>query len=164
MKRVIVLPHFEDATIFKRRRLTFNEDNAAGTFFINCRRFNPRRVNEYVKLNTDEEWVLRNTSRELHPFHIHVNDFQVMSVNGRPQRAHGLQDTVPIPIGGRIVIRMRFRDFVGRYVFHCHILAHEDAGMMGIVDVTRTGRPPPGGPRDNRDMAMGGEHHHVTGG
>ena len=86
--------------------------------------------------------MIRNASRELHPFHIHVNDFQVVSINGRPYPARGLQDTVPRPVGGTVRIRLRFRDFTGAFVYHCHILAHEDAGMMGIVDVTRTGRRP----------------------
>jgi Multicopper oxidase len=66
----------------------------------------------------------------------------VMSINGKPYAARSLQDTVPLPVGGVVRIRMRFRDFLGAYVYHCHILAHEDAGMMGVVDVTRTGRGP----------------------
>ena len=66
--------------------------------------------------------------RELHPFHIHVNDYQVISINGRPYEATGLQDTIPLPIGGQVVIRIRFIDFTGEFVYHCHILNHEDAG------------------------------------
>ena len=134
------LPRFETARVRAVRHLKFSE-NAAGTkFFINGRQFDARRVNEIVKLGTDEEWVIRNVSREQHPFHIHVNDFQVISINGKPYRARGLQDTVPLPVGGVVRIRMRFRNFLGAYVYHCHILAHEDAGMMGVVDVTRSGR------------------------
>ena len=74
-------------------------------------------------------------TREQHPFHIHVNDFQVISVNGRPYEATGLQGHRAAPGGGQIVIRMRFIDFTGKFVFHCHILAHEDGGMMGTVVV-----------------------------
>ncbi len=65
-----------------------------------------------------------------------------MSINGEPYEARGLQDTIPLPVRGVVRIRMRFRDFTGDYVYHCHILDHEDTGMMGIVDVTRTGRRP----------------------
>ena len=134
------LPRFETARVRAVRHLKFSE-NAAGTkFFINGRQFDARRVNEIVKLGTDEEWVIRNVSHEQHPFNIHVNDFQVISINGKPYRARGLQDTVPLPVGGVVRIRMRFRNFLGAYVYHCHILAHEDAGMMGVVDVTRSGR------------------------
>jgi hypothetical protein len=86
--------------------------------------------------------VIRNATGEQHPFHIHVNAFQVVSINGRPYRARGLQDTVVLPPHGVVRIRMRFRDFVGGTVYHCHIAAHEDAGMMGILDITRTGRGP----------------------
>jgi suppressor of ftsI len=89
---------------------------------------------------------------EDHPFHVHVNDFQVMSVNGKPYHAVGLQDVVTIPHkvhgkAGVVVIRMKFEDFTGHFVFHCHILAHEDAGMMMTVDVVKPGQkatPPPG--------------------
>ena len=70
-----------------------------------------------------------------HPFHIHVNDFQVMSMNGEPYEAHGLQDTVVIPSHGEAVIRIPFKDFVGKFVYHCHIMFHGDGGMMGIVEV-----------------------------
>ena len=79
--------------------------------------------------------TIRNVTRELYPFHIHVNDYQVMSVNGRPYDATSLNDTFPLPVGGEIVIRMRFVDFTGEYVYHRHILAHEDRGMMGTVVV-----------------------------
>ncbi len=94
-------------------------------------------------LDTVEEWTLVNKSTEDHPFHIHVNDFQVISVNGKPFHADGLQDVVVIPKnGGRVVIRNPFDDFPGHFVFHCHILGHEDAGMMQTVDVIRRGARP----------------------
>ena len=53
-----------------------------------------------------------------------------------------LQDTIPLPIGGEIVIRMRFVDYVGKYVFRCHILAHEDTGMMATIAVPGDGEQP----------------------
>jgi FtsP/CotA-like multicopper oxidase with cupredoxin domain len=109
---------------------------------INGHQFAATRVDEVVRLGATEEWVLRNRSREEHPFHIHTNYFQVVAVDGRRYRARGMQDTVVVPVGGTVRIRLRFDDFVGASVFHCHILAHEDAGMMGIVDVTRDGRRP----------------------
>jgi FtsP/CotA-like multicopper oxidase with cupredoxin domain len=61
-------------------------------------------------------------------------------INGEPYDAHGLQDVVIIPKnGGKVVIRNPFLDFTGEYVFHCHILGHEDAGMMQSVKVVRGG-------------------------
>ncbi|MDQ3875713.1 MAG: multicopper oxidase family protein, partial [Actinomycetota bacterium] len=124
-----------DVGIDRRRTIVFSEDPSTNRFFINGRQFDEDRVDEPVTLGTLEEWTVRNTSKEIHPFHIHVNDFQVMSINGRPYDAHGWQDTVPLPVGGEVVMRMQFNDFTGKYVFHCHILAHEDNGMMAVVNV-----------------------------
>jgi FtsP/CotA-like multicopper oxidase with cupredoxin domain len=92
-------------------------------------------VNTVVQLGAVEEWELRNDSPEWHPFHIHVNDFQVMTVNGAQFGAVNRQDTVSLPPGGAVTIRTRFADFVGRFVYHCHILTHEDFGMMAVVEV-----------------------------
>lgn len=122
------------------------------TALINGKQFDPTKTNVRAVLGTVEEWKLVNVSEEDHPFHIHVNDFQVMSVNGKPYHAVGLQDVVTVPHkahgkAGVVVIRMKFTDFTGHFVFHCHILAHEDAGMMMTVDVVKPGQkatPPPG--------------------
>ena len=101
----------------------------------------PPRSPTSPKLGTTEEWRIKNTTKEEHPFHIHVNDFEVMSVNGQPYHARSEQDIVPLPPGRRqVVIRMHFNRFLGTYVFHCHILAHEDNGMMGIIDVSPDGK------------------------
>jgi FtsP/CotA-like multicopper oxidase with cupredoxin domain len=60
---------------------------------------------------------------------------QVIAVNGRPRRFLGYQDEVSLPFRGRVVVRIAFRDFTGLTVFHCHILAHEDKGMMANLAV-----------------------------
>jgi FtsP/CotA-like multicopper oxidase with cupredoxin domain len=136
---------FDDLATAKvdvRRRAVFSETNKGnGVYEVNGRVFTDQRVDYTPRLGTVEEWTVLNTSREIHPFHIHVNDFQVMSVNGRPNRAHSLQDTIPLPARrgrtpGTVVIRMRINTFTGKYVFHCHILGHEDLGMMGAVNVS----------------------------
>jgi suppressor of ftsI len=108
--------------------------------FINGEAFDPNRVGVAPKLGSVEEWTLRNphTAPAVsahHPFHIHVNDFQVVSLNGKPYDARGLQDVVELPSGGEVVIRQAFEDFSGEFVFHCHILGHEDGGMMQTVKV-----------------------------
>ena len=115
---------------------------------INGEAFNPNETNVAPLLGSVEEWTLRNSTDEDHPFHIHVNDFQVVKVNGRPYKANGLQDVVIIPKHGSVVIRNPFDQFTGHFVFHCHILGHEDGGMMKTVQVRRKGEPvtpPPGG-------------------
>jgi FtsP/CotA-like multicopper oxidase with cupredoxin domain len=132
------LPDLQNMKVDRRRTLVFSENTKTNKFFINGKQFNHDRIDQRVKLGAVEEWTIRNVSRERHPFHIHVNDFQVMSVNGRPYHARGLADTFPLPYGGEIVIRMHFVDFTGEYVYHCHILAHEDHGMMGTVKIERS--------------------------
>jgi len=93
-----------------------------------------------MKLNTVEEWTLTNTSSEYHPFHIHIQPFQVVSINGVPVQGVEYRDTMPIPPmvngePGKVVIRQRYTNFTGRFVIHCHILFHEDHGMMAPVQV-----------------------------
>jgi FtsP/CotA-like multicopper oxidase with cupredoxin domain len=160
------LPRLGHAHVDRVRHLTFSEESARNRFFIDGRQFDATRVDQVVRLGATEEWVIRNTSREMHPFHLHVDDFQVIAIDGRPYHARSLQDTVSLPIGGTVRIRMRFRDYLGAFVYHCHILAHEDAGMMGVVEVTRTGRRP--STRTMRQLrrmrsAMAFGHHHHGG-
>jgi suppressor of ftsI len=132
----------------RQRTFTFSFDfNDKQFAHINGEPFNPHETNVAPLVGSVEEWKLRNVTTEDHPFHIHVNDFQVMKVNGRPYHARGLQDVVIIPKHGSVVIRNPFDRFTGHYVFHCHILGHEDAGMMKTVQVLRKGQrptPPPG--------------------
>lgn len=95
-----------------------------------------------IKLNTVEEWTFTNTTAEYHPFHIHIQPFQVISVNGVPVKGVEYRDTMPIPpmengVPGKVVIRQRYTDFTGRFVIHCHILVHEDLGMMAPVQVVK---------------------------
>ena len=78
------LPDLQNMTVDRRRTIVFSENTKTNQFFINGKQFNHRRIDQRVKLNAVEEWTIRNVSHERHPFHIHVNDFQVMSVNGRP--------------------------------------------------------------------------------
>ena len=91
----------------------------------------PRNV---VRLDEAQEWTLRNDhdhpGQEGHPFHIHMNHFEVISIGGVEQPPGTIQDTIWVPVGKPVVIRMKFRQFTGKAVFHCHVLPHEDTGMM----------------------------------
>jgi FtsP/CotA-like multicopper oxidase with cupredoxin domain len=130
-----------NATIAKYRVLNFSSNDRDWIYTINNTTFDPNRTNIKPKLGTVEEWKLVNldalSSGNIHPFHIHVNDFQVMSVNGKPYDAHGFQDTVILPTEGEVVIRIPFDDFVGKSVFHCHLMFHGDFGMMGTFEVVK---------------------------
>ncbi|MEC4812859.1 MAG: multicopper oxidase domain-containing protein [Scytonema sp. PMC 1069.18] len=66
-----------------------------------------------------------------------VNHFQVISRNGKPEPYPAWKDTVLVPRGETVRIRVPFRDFAGTTVYHCHILDHEDLGMMGTLAIQR---------------------------
>ncbi len=122
--------------------------------FIDNKTFDPNRVDQRVRLGAKEEWVLLNNSPEetqFHPFHIHVNPFQIVdSSDPIYKKMKGVWlDTVGIPgtqtgttgdgagpgKPGWVKIRSHFKRYIGLYVLHCHILGHEDLGMMQIVEV-----------------------------
>jgi FtsP/CotA-like multicopper oxidase with cupredoxin domain len=129
---------FEDlreAEVDRRRELVFSEAFDPFRLFIDGRTFDHDRVDQTVALGATEEWRVVNTTSDWHPFHIHVNDFQVISVNGEPVDPYSWEDTTPVPASGEVVFRTRFLDFTGKFVYHCHILDHEDRGMMGIVEL-----------------------------
>lgn len=120
-----------------KRLVVFSEDRITGLFFINHETFDPERVDVRVPLGSIEEWTVRNATEELHVFHMHQLPFQVLSINGKPQSFVGLRDTIDVPIHGEVRIRMAFTDplILGKFMYHCHILEHEDKGMMAQVEV-----------------------------
>lgn len=114
----------------KPRKITFNENGDFND--INGELFEPGRIDQTLELNATEEWHL--ASKEgAHPFHIHVNPFQV--VGGDPDNPGFWKDTIIVPDDRRITIRSRYDVFTGKFVLHCHILDHEDRGMMQLVEI-----------------------------
>jgi FtsP/CotA-like multicopper oxidase with cupredoxin domain len=122
-------------------------------------------IGQCMPLDRLQDWVVENQTTISHPFHIHINPFQVMEIDtpivddaGRatysiykPVSDQVWQDVIALPAGvsvngqvvpGRVRIRHQFVDFTGTYVLHCHILAHEDRGMMQLVRVVETGGYP----------------------
>ena len=124
------------------RELILNHgiDSAAKStgFIINGQSFVMDRVNIIVRLNQIEDWRIFNKASMDHPFHLHTNRFQVIERNGQPVTLYAWKDTVGIKGYETVTIRVRFEDFVGRTVYHCHILDHEDQGMMGILEIQST--------------------------
>ena len=104
-------------------------------FTINGDSFDPATTNIDVGAGTTEDWVITNTSPMDHPFHLHAWPFRVIGRTAGPADLPGWKDTVNVPAGGSVTIRVPFTDITGRTVYHCHILDHEDQGMMGVVDV-----------------------------
>jgi FtsP/CotA-like multicopper oxidase with cupredoxin domain len=104
-------------------------------FLIDGEAFDPARIDQRVRLGTVEEWTLRNTTMMDHPFHLHVWPMQVMEASTRASRGGPPQvrDVVNVAAGQEVVVRIAFDRFPGTTVYHCHILDHEDLGMMGII-------------------------------
>ncbi len=125
--------------ITDRRTIVFSESADGDTFFVDGRTFDPNRTDTRVTLGAIEEWTIRNESGELHDFHIHQTHFQVTEVNRVRQRFDGYQDIVNVPVHGEVKVIIPFTDpaIVGRFVYHCHLLSHEDRGMMATIEVTR---------------------------
>jgi FtsP/CotA-like multicopper oxidase with cupredoxin domain len=105
------------------------------SFTINGREFNARRTDTTVAAQTVEEWTLINPSPMDHPFHLHVWPMQIIEEQGQTPGQPVWRDVVNIPANGQVRVRIHFKDFTGRSVYHCHILDHEDQGMMGVIDV-----------------------------
>ncbi len=100
--------------------------------------------NIVAQQGTVEDWIIENRSSELHAFHIHQLHFLLLEYNGQPVSENFLRDTVNVPYyAGRslayptVRLRMDFRDpnAVGMFPYHCHLLEHEDKGMMGSIQV-----------------------------
>lgn len=141
-------PAYLTAPVATRRYIRFSEGFNADAnmpyFEVNGRVYKPLRNGAQIKLGSTEEWLIYNDSdralqeggvAEDHPFHIHVNDFVVTEIDGKPVKAYGSQDTMNVLPGQKILIRITFPDFVGKSVFHCHILFHEDNGMMANFEI-----------------------------
>ncbi|MGJ3250249.1 MAG: multicopper oxidase family protein [Elainellaceae cyanobacterium] len=120
------------------RSFTLNHGMAPGrgmVFLINGRPFDSDRIDTQVNLGAIEEWDILNTGVMDHPFHLHTNRFQVVSRNGQPEPYPAWKDTILVPAGESARIRVSFNDFAGKTVYHCHILDHEDLGMMGTIEM-----------------------------
>jgi FtsP/CotA-like multicopper oxidase with cupredoxin domain len=153
-----------------KRTVTFSMKGKIGgqpQFFIDGKQFSEGTLDQVMLMGSAEEWTIVNTSlfNIMHPFHIHINPFQVTEIYnpGTMQAPMSLPqpwiwwDTIAIPAGvqkkdyagnlltdaagnpvvtpGYLKMRTRFVDFFGKYVLHCHILGHEDRGMMQMVEV-----------------------------
>lgn len=113
------------------RKLVFNKNEAFND--IDGEKFDPGRIDQTLALGDVEEWHL-TSALSPHPFHIHVNPFQIVS--GDDDNPGFWKDTV-IVRGDKseIRIRTRYEVFTGQFVLHCHILSHEDNGMMQLVEI-----------------------------
>lgn len=118
-----------------------------GPFFINNEFFDMDSVNEIVYLNDVEIWTLINQTMVAHPFHIHDIEFFVVDINGvpPPPQYQGLKDVMLVKPNDTVRFITKFTTFADNmvpYMYHCHLLHHEDEGMMGsflVIDTTLSG-------------------------
>ena len=107
-----------------------------GMFTINKKVMDMNRIDETVRLGDTEIWAITNKSEMAHPFHIHDIQFQILDRDEKAPSAGeaGWKDTVLVFPGQTVRVISRFEDFADPdipYMYHCHILEHEDSGMMG---------------------------------
>jgi FtsP/CotA-like multicopper oxidase with cupredoxin domain len=152
------LPWLGDMHPVRTRKLYFsekledpNDPNSPTTFYITVEGqtpapFDPRSdvPSIVVKQGDVEDWIIENRSNELHAFHIHQIHFLLLDWFGIPVNEPFLRDTINVPFyDGKtqryptVRLRMDFRDprIVGTFLYHCHLLEHEDNGMMGLIRV-----------------------------
>ena len=152
------LPWLGNVAPIRTRKLYFsekltdpNDPNSATEFYLTVDGQTPAPFdpasdvpNIVVKQGEVEDWIIENRSTELHAFHIHQIHFLLLDWSGTPIDEPFLRDTVNVPyFNGRMLqypsvrLRMDFRDpnTIGTFVYHCHLLEHEDGGMMGLIRV-----------------------------
>lgn len=105
------------------------------SFSFNGQEFDPNRVDITAKLGTVELWELVNDTDMDHPFHLHVNAFLIYSRNGKREARTVWKDVVNVRSKETVQILIPFSDFTGKTMFHCHVLDHEELGMMGVVEM-----------------------------
>ena len=130
-----------------------------GDFKISDVKYGHPEAEITVPLGADQDWILANVSGATHPFHIHVNPFQIVAKGTVPENGYNSElpicednpqidwdadytpdeiwwDTIAVEPGKALKIRHRFFDYWGTFVLHCHVLIHEDQGMMWTVNIT----------------------------
>lgn len=153
------IPHrpVTDKEITGQQKVEFNIDTSVSPplFQVNSQAFDPTAAPRRLVLGKADEWILSSKLAN-HPFHIHVNPFEITSIQGPggkellPKDAHGKvrtlwKDTILVRSGFTYRVRSRYERYIGRFVLHCHILDHEDQGMMQLVEIVAPGNSGHGG-------------------
>lgn len=145
--------------------MTGSPGNQPNSFQIDGKPYDPDCADQTLTLGQAEEWAITNNSAPLHPFHIHINPFQVRS------RGDGTlldppwiwQDTIALPqttvaTATPVTIRQRYDNFTGEFVLHCHFLGHEDRGMMQNVQTVCPENDQYGSPRAGQPECVAGNY------
>jgi bilirubin oxidase len=124
-----VVPPISSKLVAARREIIFAQG------MINNRTMDMNRVDVRGRLGTTEIWQIENVVGMDHPFHLHGFQFQVLDRAGVPEPYVSWKDSVNVPKHSKVRIIVKFENHAGRWMFHCHILDHEDMGMMGILEL-----------------------------
>ena len=137
------LPEIGEPTVTRN----FSFDRTAGHWTINGLRYDPNRIDAQPVLGTTEKWIFTNPTGMPHTVHLHDIDQQCLSRNGGPCYPYEtMKETWYLGPGETLELKLKFTDHVGKYVFHCHMVEHEDDGMMSqfeVVGPTSTPTPTP---------------------
>lgn len=154
MMRFNIENEIEDSTIIPKQLNTLSEidlslvsgykevelDAMGMMVSIDGQRYDMARIDDQVKKDAYEIWTVSINSSMMstagHPFHIHSTQFRILSINNEspPKNLQGLKDTVYIKNGDRVELLVQFKHR-GIFMYHCHILEHEEAGMMAQIEV-----------------------------
>jgi spore coat protein A, manganese oxidase len=117
------------------------EDGHGSSWSINGKMFDPERVDHQVPMGSVERWRLRNASDMTHYVHLHEEQWRTISRNGEhpPPWERGFEDTWRLDPGETVDVAARFTDHPGLFMVHCHMLDHEDHGMMAQFEVVGPG-------------------------
>ena len=127
--RMREVPPIDPARATRKRVISLSQG------LINGRKMDMNRIDERARLGATEIWTIENLVGMDHPFHLHGFQFQVLDRNGVPEPYRSWKDTVNVPKHETVRFIVRFDGFPGKWMYHCHILDHEDMGMMGVLEV-----------------------------
>ncbi|MBT5903033.1 MAG: multicopper oxidase domain-containing protein [Opitutaceae bacterium] len=130
------IPTVDESAATVNRTVRMTNAGPGAPFFLDSLEFDHEVINHTVTRDAVEVWSIVNETNFAHPFHIHDIQFRVLDIGGvaPPAELSGKKDTVMVPAFTTLRFIARFDDFdneVVPYMYHCHILTHEDGGMMG---------------------------------
>ena len=123
------IPILDTTKVTVRRVLVLSQG------MINSRMMDMNRIDVSAKLGATEIWTIENVVGMDHPFHLHGYQFQLLDRDGVPERDRRWKDTVNIPKHENVRFIVHFDAHPGKWMYHCHILDHEDHGMMGVLEI-----------------------------
>jgi FtsP/CotA-like multicopper oxidase with cupredoxin domain len=132
------LPSITDAEIAGRQPQKVYFDIKNGAFTVCGKAYDPKAEPRRLEFGKADEWVVASSTVAGHPFHIHVNPFEVIDETTGERY---WKDTLFVDKGKTVKVRMRYETFDGDFVLHCHILDHEDQGMMETVRIAPGPQP-----------------------